>query len=212
MLAEGHATNFARSLHQGQEAHQHTYNELVEQSDVVRMIERSFVPSLMQTRDYATAVLTASAKLHKTSVDDIEAAVSARMQRKKFLYDSKYRFELVVDETVLTRRIAPPEVMYAQCDRILDFMDLPNLRIGILPVYGNYHDVVRNSFELYGRIGVIENYYDDDVMGDDEWVAHVDAMTEIWQDAVEGDEARKIIRSAMSHHAQGMKARKGKDR
>jgi hypothetical protein len=212
MLADGHAKNFASSLHQGQEAHQHTYNELVEQSDVVRMIERSFVPSVMQTRDYATAVFVASAKLHKTVRDDIEATVAARMERQKYLYDERYRFEFVIDETVLTRRIAPPEVMYAQCDRILGFMDRPNLRLGILPVYGDYHDVVRNSFELYGEIGVIETYYDDATMDSEEWAAHVDAMRDIWQDAVEGDEARKIIRDAMKHHAQGMKTRKGRDR
>jgi hypothetical protein len=67
--AERHTSSFARALRQGQAAHQHTYNDLVEQADVVRMIERSFVPSVMQTRDYATAVLTASMKLHRSAGD-----------------------------------------------------------------------------------------------------------------------------------------------
>lgn len=206
--AERHHSSFASSLKDGQAEHQRTYNELVEQAGVIRMIERSFVPSIMQTRDYATAVLTASMKLHKTA-DDVTEAVDARMERQKFLYDDKYRFELVLDEAVLTRRVAPPEVMYAQVDRILGFMDRPNLRLGILPVYGDYHDVVRNSFELYGEIGVVETYYKDAEMDVDEWAAHTAAMADIWQDAVEGDDARALIRAAMKYHAQGMKKLRG---
>lgn len=210
--ADRHTSAFDRALKQGQAAHQHTYNELVEQADVVRMLERSFVPSVMQTSEYATAVLTASMKLHKTA-DDVADAVAARMERQRFLYDDKYKFEFVIDETVLTRRVAPPEVMYAQASRILELMDRPNLRLGILPVHGDFHDVVRNSFELYGRIGVIETYYDDATLDPDEWSAHMSAMQDIWQDAVEGDEARKVIRAAMDHHARAMKSpRKGKVR
>lgn len=202
--AEQNTGSFARALKQGQTAHQRTYNDLVEQADVIRMIERSFVPSVMQTRDYATAVLTGSAKLHKTA-DDVAEAVDARLERRRFLYDQKYRFEMVLDETVLTRRIAPPEVMYEQVARILEYMDLPNLRIGILPVDGDFHDVVRNSFELYGRIGVVETYYDDATMDLEQWQAHTSAMDDIWQDAVEGDEARKLVRAAMAAHTRAMK-------
>ncbi len=198
--AERHTTSFQRSLQQGQEAHQRTYNELVEQADVIRMIERSFVPSIMQTRDYATAVLTASMKLHKTA-NDVEAAVAARLERQKYLFDDSYRFELVLDETVLTRRVAAPEVMYAQTARILEYMDRPNLRLGILPIYGDFHDVVRNSFELYGQVGVVETYYDDDTLDQDAWEAHAAAMGDIWQDAAEGEPARELIRAAMDHHA-----------
>jgi hypothetical protein len=132
------------------------------------------------------------------------------MARQRFLYDDKYRFEFVLDETVLTRRVAPAEVMYAQVDRILGFMDRPNLRLGILPIHGDFHDVVRNSFELYGTIGVVETYYDDATMEPGAWSAHVAAMQNIWQDAVEGDEARKLIRNAMNYHARGMTKRRGR--
>lgn len=212
MLRSGQATSFAKSLQGGQAEHQHTYNELVEQSDVVRMIERSFVPSVMQTRGYATAVLTASMRLHKAT-DDVATAVDARLERRRFLFDGEHSFEFVLDETVLTRAVAPADVMYSQLDRILEYMDLPSVRrFGILPVYGIYHDVVRNSFELYGQVGVVETYYNDATMEFEEWTAHVSAMRDIWQDAVEGDEARKLIRDAMDHHAKGMKLRRGRSR
>lgn len=211
MLHSGQASNFAQSLQGGQAPHQHTYNELVEQSDVVRMIERSFVPSVMQTREYATAVLAASMKLHKAK-DDVAAAVDARLERRRFLFDAKYRFEFVLDETVLTRRVASAEVMYSQLDRILEYMDLPNVRLGILPVYGDYHDVLRNSFEIYGKIGVVETYYNDVTMEFEEWAAHVSAMRDIWQDAVEGDEARELIRDAMGRHSKAMKQRRGRSK
>jgi hypothetical protein len=209
ILDFGTKTGFARSLQHGQAAHQHTYNELVEQAKVISMLERSFIPSVLQTQDYASAVLTASMKLHKAA-DDVTAAVAARMERKQYLFDGKHEFHFVLDETVLTRTIGSAAVMHTQLAQLLEYMDRSNIELGILPIYGEYHDVVRNSFELYGEIGVIETYYDDAEMDLEAWVAHMEAMAEIWQDAVEGDEARQLIRNAMDHHARGMNKRRGR--
>jgi hypothetical protein len=202
--ADRHRTSFERALKGGQEEHQHSYTKLVEQADRVRMLERSFVPSVLQTRDYAIAVLTGSKELHHAS-DDVIAAVDARLERQRYLYDGKRPFEFVLDETVLTRVIGSSAIMRAQVERILAAMDLSHVEIGILPVYGAFHDVVRNSFELYGQVAVAETYADDDPLSDEKRAKYERVMDEIWQDAATGDDARALIRKAITHHSQTVK-------
>lgn len=202
--AEQHHSSFERRLKRGQAAHQRDYNELVEQSDVVRMLERSFMPRLLQTFDYAKAVMLGSRNLHKTA-DDVDAAAKARLECQRFMYDGKRRFEFVIDETVLTREVAPAAAMFAQTRYLLGAIDLGNVRIGILPVYGKFHDFVRNSFELYGDVGVVETYYNDDPQSTEQWIKYDEVMRDIWQDASEGDAARDLISKAMEHHAKAMR-------
>lgn len=213
MLAEAdrHRTSFERAFKRGgQEEHQRTYNELVEQADRIRMLERSFVPSVLQTRDYATAVLAGSKDLHNAP-DDVIAAVDARLERQRYLYDGKRPFEFVLDETVLTRVIGSAAIMHAQVERILAAMDLSHVRIGILPVYGTFHDVVRNSFELYGQVAVAETYADDDPLSDEKRAKYERVMDDIWQDAATDDDARDLIRKAIAHHSSAAKkTRRGK--
>ena len=202
MLAQAPAnhSSFERRLKHGQARRQRNYNELVEQADVIRMFERSFVPRLLQTADYAHAVLLASAKTHKV-VDDVGAAVTARLECQRFLYDGKRRFEFILDEAVLTREVGSASVMHDQVDRLLSAIGLSNVRLGIVPIYGKPHDVIRNSFELYGRIGIVENYYNDDPQTDDQWTKYDKVMGDLWQDAAEGDAARSLIVKAIGHHA-----------
>lgn len=194
-------SSFERRLKHGQARRQHDYNELVEQADIVRMLERSFVPRLLQTADYARAVLKGSAKTHK-SVDDIDAAVVARLGCQRLLYDGQRRFEFILDETVLIREVGSASIMHDQVDRLLAAVGLSNVRIGIIPVHAKLHDVVRNSFELYGRIGIVESYYNDDPLTDEQWKKYDVVMSDLWQDAVEGEAARKLILEAITHHAE----------
>jgi hypothetical protein len=208
--ADQHHSSFERKLKRGQTKHQGDYNELVDQAEVIRMLERSFVPRLLQTLDYAKAIMRGSMVLHKTA-DDVDASARKRLECQSALTDGRHRFEFVIDETVLTRDVASPAVMHEQVDRILHATELlSNVRIGILPVYGTFHDPVRNSFELYGDVGIVETYYKDEALDTEQWVKHDEAMAAIWQDAVEGDEARTLIRKAMDHHAKAMKQRKPK--
>lgn len=204
--ADENHSSFERRLKQGQEQRQRDYNELIEQSEVVRMLERSFVPRLLQTFDYARAIMVGSKNLHKTA-DDVDAAAQARLECQRFMYDGKHQYQFVIDETVLTRNTATAAIMHAQVKRILDATELPNVRIGILPVYGKYHDPVRNSFEIYGDVGIVETYYNDDAQNTEQWIKYDEVMADVWQDAKEGDEARELIDAAMAHHAR--EARKG---
>lgn len=201
--AEENHSSYERKLMHGQEALQRGYNELVEQSDVVRMLERSFMPRLLQTFDYARAIMVGSKNLHKAA-DDVDAATATRLECQTCLTDGKHRFEFVIDETVLTRNVATPAIMQAQLQRLLDSLYLPGVRIGILPVYGDYHDAVRNSFELYGQVGMVETYFTSDPQDDGQLAKYEEVMRDIWQDAVEGERARSLIVNASDYYTSRM--------
>jgi transcriptional regulator with XRE-family HTH domain len=203
--ADQYHSSYAQRLKNGQRELQAEYNELVEQSDVVRMLERSFIPRLLQTFDYARAIMVGSKNLHKAG-DDVDAATSVRLECQTCLTDGEHRFEFVIDEAVLTRNVATPEIMHAQMQRLLDALYLPDVRIGLLPVRGDFHDAVRNSFELYGQVGMVENYYASDPLDDDRLAKYEEVMRDIWQDAVEGERARSLIVAAMEYYTSRMKS------
>lgn len=197
--ADQYHSSYAQRLKNGQQELQADYNELVEQSDVVRMLERSFIPRLLQTFDYARAIMVGSKNLHKAG-DDVDAAANVRLECQTCLTDGEHRFEFVVDEAVLTRNVATPAIMHAQMQRLLEALYLPDVRIGILPTHGDYHDAIRNSFELYGKVGMVENYYASDPLDDDRLEKYEQVMQDIWQDAVEGERARSLIVNAMDYY------------
>jgi len=203
--AEMHTSSFERRLRQGQEDFQRDYNELVKQADTIKMIERSFIPRVLQTFDYAKAILFETKNQHNAA-DDVDASVAVRLECQAYLYDGKRQFEFLIDEAVLTRDVANPQVMHDQMVQLLAVLNRKNVRLGILPIYGKYHDALRNSFVLYGDVAFVETSWGDDPQTDEQWARFNDVMAETWQDAREGQEARRLITNAMEHHAAEAKA------
>jgi len=85
----------------GQVAIQHNYDELARNARSIRNAETVYVPGLLQTADYARRRLEDGVRLHGASLDEIDAAVSRRMQRQQVLYDTSKTFEFVITESVL---------------------------------------------------------------------------------------------------------------
>lgn len=81
--------------------------EYEDEATVLRTYELVFVPGLLQTEQYARAVLAGA--------DDVDSMVAARMDRQRILArDRPPQFVVVVDEAVLRRPIGGPEVMRRQ--------------------------------------------------------------------------------------------------
>ena len=109
--------------------------ELVE--DVVRSRRcRSFqpelVPGFLQTSDYAATILTDAAAMLGHPAD-IEPTVSARQERAKLMLSGDKLFHFVLLESVLTTRVAAPEVMRDQLQHLLTVLPLPRVHLGIIP-------------------------------------------------------------------------------
>lgn len=110
----------------------HPYLDLEESASLIRGYESHLVPGLLQTEDYARAVMSRKPGL---SHEVIEARVTVRMNRQKILArPDGPRLWMVVDETALHRRIGDRAVMEAQLRHLLTLTDLPQLTLQVTPL------------------------------------------------------------------------------
>jgi transcriptional regulator with XRE-family HTH domain len=116
---------------------------------LIRQYEPHFVPGLLQTEDYARAVLRSGA-VGQTSPDDIERHVALRMQRQALLTrQDAPRLWVVMDETALRRPVGGPEVMRAQIDKLLDVMELPHVTVQVAEFSAGPHPGTYGPFVLF---------------------------------------------------------------
>ncbi len=90
------------------------------------------MPGLLQTPDYARAVVEAA--VPKWVPEVVEQRVQGRLARQQLLFSaSAPRFEAVVDESVLHRIVGNPAIMKAQLERLLELSDLPSVTLRVIP-------------------------------------------------------------------------------
>lgn len=105
------------------------------------------VPGLLQTEDYARAVLSVGLSL--TSEEQLEERLSARMARQERL-GSPDRPELwvVLDEAVLRRPVGGRAVQRAQLARLLEAATERHITVQVLPFDQGEHDVMGGSLTV----------------------------------------------------------------
>jgi transcriptional regulator with XRE-family HTH domain len=196
MLGEVQALHqdWRRRMRRGQEAVQASYNDLVQRSQVIRHFETAYVPGLLQTPEYAKRVLTEMISLHDLDIDDVDAAVAMRMQRQRFVYDTSKRFEFLLAEPVLGWLLVPPASMRAQLDRLQTVIGLPNVRFGIIPL-SHYPTPAtpQNSMQMYDDLAVVETFTGETWLDEDAAAKCVKSFGLLWDEAVTGDDARRLI-------------------
>ncbi|MGA2825130.1 MAG: helix-turn-helix transcriptional regulator [Streptosporangiaceae bacterium] len=108
-----------------------------------------FVPGLVQTEDYARVVITSNARaIAHVPPGEIQSRIEARMIRQKILErEPPFELDLVLDESVLLRRIGQNEVMQRQIDRLIKVSELETVTLRILPLDGP-HAIITGGFTL----------------------------------------------------------------
>ncbi len=112
-----------------------TYLGLEQDAALIRTYAVQFVPGLLQTEDYARAVL---GRAHEDAPESVEPRVALRMRRQRILAPpTSHRLWVVMDESVLRRRVGDAAVMRAQLDHLREMAARPNVTIQLLPLdYG----------------------------------------------------------------------------
>ena len=194
ILAESNQTTWRRRNRHGLAAVQAEFNELVRRSEVVRHFETSVVPGLLQTWDYTYWVAQDVIRLHGAR-DTGEAAAMAdmRQHRAGYVHDLSKRFEFLLAEPVLRWLPCPAEVMIAQLDRLLSVSLLPNVRFGVIPLGTRLDTAVQNSFVVYDDIVRVDTYVAEDEYSGEAAMKYAMVLDMLWQEAVEGDDARQLI-------------------
>jgi len=107
------------------------YVSLESEASVIRLYEPHYVPGLLQTHDYAAALMHIG--FPNETKEDIDRRVALRLKRQDLLAKSEApAVWAVLDETVLRRPVGGAEVMRAQIDRLNEVLDMPKVRIQIL--------------------------------------------------------------------------------
>ncbi len=88
------------------------------------------VPGLLQTPDYARAVMMADG----VAPELVESRLATRIERQLVLTKAKPpKFDIILDESVLHRPLGGSAVMARQLRALLEVADRPNMRLWVVP-------------------------------------------------------------------------------
>ncbi|MFI6404278.1 helix-turn-helix domain-containing protein [Streptomyces sp. NPDC050548] len=108
-----------------------------------------YVPGLLQTRAYSTALQKANEVPLETT--DIERLVDIRMKRQEILTRPKPpRLWAILDESVIRRVVGSPQIMREQLDRLLEANESPHITLQVLPFSQGAHGAALGSFVIIG--------------------------------------------------------------
>jgi transcriptional regulator with XRE-family HTH domain len=109
------------------------YLGLEQAAEVIRCYEVQFIPGLLQTPDYARAVLQIEAGDDPEL--DTDQQVSLRMRRQQILHrPSPPRLWAVIDEAALRRPIGGAPVARAQLEHLIEMARLSHVNIQVVPL------------------------------------------------------------------------------
>ncbi|MCL2729410.1 MAG: helix-turn-helix transcriptional regulator [Actinomycetia bacterium] len=116
---------------------------------VIRAYEPHYVPGLLQTPDYAGAVLRAG--LPHATADEIERLVALRIERQSLLTRAEGAplLWVVMDETVLRRPIGGRTVMRDQLGALIEATELSNVQLQVIPFTAGPHPAMYGPFHIF---------------------------------------------------------------
>ena len=106
------------------------------------------VTGLLQTEAYARHIIGSYSRVEPVAPGLIGRMVKVRMRRQQVLDREDLQLTVVLDESVLKRRIGDESVMYEQLQRLALEADRPNLTLRILPL-DTQHTVFGESFVIF---------------------------------------------------------------
>ena len=190
----------------------HSYNDVLpawfrtsvgleEAASLIRGYEPHCVPGLLQTGDYARALIRIG--FPGATAEETGRLVRARMTRQQILpRQNPPQLWMVIDEAVLRRPVADRDMMCAQVDKLIEATALPNVTLQVLPfatgphpaMYGMFHVFRFPAQELpdivYGESMTSAFYLDKP----DDAAAYLQALDRICGQAAPAEQTVKILR------------------
>ena len=121
---------------------------LYERTSQFRIYEHNVIPGLFQTAAYCAAMLSFWIGFLDTPAD-LDAAVAARMERQKVIFEVGKRFAVVLEEQALRTWFGTAEVQAGQLGRLLEMMSVPTVSLGIVPLMTERTGVASAGFWVF---------------------------------------------------------------
>ncbi|MBO4160736.1 helix-turn-helix transcriptional regulator [Micromonospora sp. NPDC049081] len=114
---------------------------------LIRSYEVQFVPGLLQTPEYARAVVLLG---HRgAAVEEVDRRVELRVQRQQVLHrPDPPQLWAVIDEAALRRPIGGPQVMRGQLTALIEATRSPHIRLQVIPFDAGGHAAAGGAFTI----------------------------------------------------------------
>ncbi|MEU1305057.1 helix-turn-helix transcriptional regulator [Streptomyces shenzhenensis] len=181
-----------------------TYVGLEGAASLIRVYEVQFVHGLLQTEEYARAVVRRGMK--GASVADVERRVALRLERQKHLVaENAPDFHIVLDEAALRRPYGDREVMRGQLQHLIEISERSNVRLQIMPFSFGGHSGESGAFTILSfpesdlsDVVYLEQLTSALYLDKGEDVAQYEhALKELQQDSPGPDESRDLLRGLL---------------
>jgi transcriptional regulator with XRE-family HTH domain len=125
-----------------------TYLGMETAASEIRHFNVTRIPPLLQTEDYARAVIAAGRM--RQSLPDHDRSVELLMQRQRLAKASPPSIWAVLDEAALRRRVGGPDVMRAQIEHLIELSATPDMFLQFIPFSGGAHVGMDTPFVIMG--------------------------------------------------------------
>ena len=113
----------------------------------IRAYEQQVVPGLLQTEEYARAMIRAARP--DIGIEEVEKRVHIRIERQSLLdQDEPVDLWVVLDEAVVSRPVGGDAVMRRQLERLVDAAALPSVTLQVLPFEAGAHAGMDGTFTI----------------------------------------------------------------
>jgi transcriptional regulator with XRE-family HTH domain len=190
-------TGWRTLLQSGIVGSQQDLADIEQKARVIRRLEPSIVPGLLQTAEYARVMLTGGPDPSANVAHGIEA----RLRRQERLFAPDQQFGYVIFEDALRRLVAEPEVLAVQMDRINQLSTLSSVEVTLIPADRKLPVAPIHGFSIFDdELVQIELETGAVSISDATDVRYYQRMYEVLYDAGErGDAARERL-SHLSQH------------
>jgi transcriptional regulator with XRE-family HTH domain len=131
-----------------------TYVGLEAEATALRYYQSTIVPGLLQTADYARAMLEVT--IPKLTPARIGELLEVKLTRQRVLTrQPRLRLWAVLDEAALHRAVGGPAVMAVQLDRLIEAASNPDVTIQIVPYTAGAHPAMDSTFNILEFTGPV---------------------------------------------------------
>jgi transcriptional regulator with XRE-family HTH domain len=107
------------------------------------------VTGLLQTEAYAKHIISSYGRVEPMPPSMVGRLVKVRMRRQEVLQRPELHVSVVLDESILLRRVGNDAVMHEQLQHLALITDHPGLELRVLPL-DTQHRVFGESFVIFG--------------------------------------------------------------
>lgn len=124
-----------------------TYLDLEQAATEVKVYHCELVPGMLQTEDYARAIVSA---WPTNTPEDIEQRAVERSRRlDRFTGPNPPHLWAVLGEAVLCREVGGPQVLLTQLRHLREVATRRNVTLQVLPFSGGEHIALESSFTIF---------------------------------------------------------------